>query len=215
MTATSVFTPNDGIEGYNEQLALITSILNKATFMTLVQVVGVDLPDAGTNNYTGTVDVKPLVHQVDGKQNPIVHGVIYGMGYIRIQGGLNAIIIDPQIGDIGLAVFANNDISGVKASKAPSTPGSARRNDWADGIYIGGLLNAIPLRFIRISDINGIEIISTNNVTITAPQTTINGAVQVNGTLTASVDVVANGTHLHTHTHGGVQTGSGNTGAPN
>jgi hypothetical protein len=215
MTAKSIYSVNDGVVGYNEQVALITSILNKATFTTLVQIVNVYLPNAESNNYIGTVDVKPLIHQIDGHQNPIEHGVIYGLGYIRIQGGLNALIIDPQIGDIGLCVFCNNDISKVKATKAPALPGSSRRNDWADGIYIGGLLNGIPLRYIKISDLNGIDIISTNNVTITSPQTTINGAVQVNGTLTASVEVIANGTHLHTHTHNGVTTGSGNTGAPN
>jgi phage gp45-like len=40
------------------------------------------------------------------------------------------------------------------------------------------------------------------------------GDVNVTGTLTASVDVVGGGKHLKTHAHGGVQTGSGNTGAP-
>ncbi|WP_221066879.1 phage baseplate assembly protein V [Methylomagnum ishizawai] len=34
------------------------------------------------------------------------------------------------------------------------------------------------------------------------------------GTITASVDVVADGISLHDHTHGGVQTGGGDTGVP-
>lgn len=42
----------------------------------------------------------------------------------------------------------------------------------------------------------------------------INGNVTLNGDLTASGDVVAEGTSLHTHTHGGVTTGGGTTGAP-
>lgn len=41
------------------------------------------------------------------------------------------------------------------------------------------------------------------------------GSAQIDGSLTANVDVIANGTHLHTHTHGGVMTGGSNTGAPN
>jgi phage gp45-like len=42
---------------------------------------------------------------------------------------------------------------------------------------------------------------------------TVNGNVQINGTLTASVDVVGNGTSLHGHTH--PEHDGGNTGAPN
>jgi phage baseplate assembly protein V len=43
---------------------------------------------------------------------------------------------------------------------------------------------------------------------------TIIGNITLTGTLTASVDVVANGISLHNHKHGGVTTGSGQTGVP-
>jgi phage baseplate assembly protein V len=43
---------------------------------------------------------------------------------------------------------------------------------------------------------------------------TINGDVTLNGTLSASEDVIADGVSLKTHRHGGVQPGSGQTGAP-
>lgn len=217
----SVFDQTDLAYGINEQLALITSILNRATFMSLVQVTGVELPDSGTNNYTGMVNVQPLVHQVDGHSNPIVHGTIYGLPYVRIQGGLNALIIDPKIGDIGLCVFANNDISKVKATKSAGLPGSARRNDWADGVYLGGLLNGIPQRYVKISDTNGIEIISTNDVKITAPtihsegEWSHTGNITATGTITGTTDVIGGGISLKNHVHinsGG--TGDGGTPKP-
>lgn len=44
---------------------------------------------------------------------------------------------------------------------------------------------------------------------------TIKGNVVITGSVTASGDVTAEGTSLHTHTHGEVQPGSGNTGEPN
>ena len=211
MTAKSVFNTNDGVEGFNEQLALIYSVLNKAAFSTLVRIIDVHLPDTETNNYTGTVDVQPLVTQIDGNLNPISHSVIFGIGYIRIQGGLNAIIIDPQIGDIGLCVFANNDISNVMATKAESLPGSGRRNSWSDGIYIGGLLNGIPLRYMAISD-SGIDIISTNTITINAPTINSIGDWNHTGTITATVDVIANGISLHDHVH--INSGGTGDGGP-
>jgi len=42
----------------------------------------------------------------------------------------------------------------------------------------------------------------------------ITGDITLTGTLTASVDVIANGISLHNHVHGGVQAGGSNTGAP-
>lgn len=68
--------------------------------------------------------------------------------------------------------------------------------------------------------------------TITSPTITLNGNVTINGNLsqgmgegggsatmlgpvTVTNDVKAGGKSLMTHTHGGVQTGGGNTGAPN
>lgn len=40
------------------------------------------------------------------------------------------------------------------------------------------------------------------------------GNLSITGAITATGDITGNGTSLHTHEHGGVQTGSGNTGAP-
>lgn len=48
------------------------------------------------------------------------------------------------------------------------------------------------------------------------PQTaTFNGDINTTGSMTADTDVIADGVSLHNHTHGGVQTGGGNTGVPN
>lgn len=61
----------------------------------------------------------------------------------------------------------------------------------------------------------------TRNITTTAAQwshtgpVSINGDVGVTGTVTASTDVIGGGKSLKTHTHSGVLTGGGNTGAPN
>ena len=41
------------------------------------------------------------------------------------------------------------------------------------------------------------------------------GTQQTNGTITATGDITGAGKSLSTHTHGGVQTGGGNTGTPN
>jgi hypothetical protein len=107
----------------------------------LVQAVGAD----GL-----TVDVQPMVAQIDGEGNATPHGVIHNVPVLRVQGGTNGIIVDPVAGDIGMAVIANRDISSVKANRAPSNPGSRRQFDWADAIYIPGILNLTPMQFVRV-----------------------------------------------------------------
>jgi len=157
--------------------------------------------------FAGTVDVFPMLQQVGNDGSLWDYSTLYSLPYTRMQGGTNAVIIDPVIGDIGIAIFASRDITTIKSTRKKGKPGSYRSYDLSDGMYIGGILNATPTRFIQFSDI-GITI--TPNTTLT-----INGNVSVTGTITATGDITGAGTSLHTHTHKGVQTGSGNTGAPN
>lgn len=175
----------------------IRSIINQMATATLVIVRAVRPDGDGF-----VVDVQPMVSQVDGAGNAVDHGVIHGLPVWRVQGGGSAVIVQPAAGDIGLAVFASTDISGVKRAKAPTTPGSARRFDWADGIYMGGALNAEATQTIRM-DADGITMTSPTAVTIVAPTTEITGDLTNNGVPVGS-----------DHTHTGVTTGGGTSGPP-
>jgi hypothetical protein len=121
---------------------------------------------------------------------------MYGLPYLRVQGGANAIIIDPQPGDIGIAVFASRDITNVKSTKAQANPGSFRTHDFSDGMYIGGLLNGVPTQYIKFSD-TGIEIVSPNNLRMTVGSASVeimeSGEVSITApTLTANIAGAAN-----------------------
>ena len=124
--------------------------------------------DGGVSPF-GFVNVLPLVNQLDAAGNPIPHITIFNVPYLRIQGGANAIILDPQDGDIGLCVFASRDITKVKNTQAQANPGSARQFDFSDALYVGGMLNAEPEQFIQFNE-DGISIISPNAVIGTAPE---------------------------------------------
>lgn len=58
------------------------------------------------------------------------------------------------------------------------------------------------------------KIIAPGGVTIEAPLTTIEGDVQVNGTLTASTDVIGGGKSLKNHKHTSVAAGVAQSGPP-
>ena len=196
---------------YNALMFLIRQALAGHNTATLVQVKAVT--NSGGLEAVGFVDVLPLVNQLDGQKNAVPHAVVYNLPYFRLQGGANAVILDPQVGDIGMAVFADRDISAVKASKAQANPGSMRRTSYADGLYMGGFLNGVPAQVVRFSA-DGIHVTSPTAVHIVAPVITSAGDWTHTGTITASVDVVADGVSLKTHTHGGVVPGGASTSAP-
>lgn len=150
----------------------------------------------------GVVDVQPMVHQVAGDGSPVPHGVIVGIPAWRYQAGPSAIVLDPAVGDIGVAIFAHTDISKVKNTRAPALPDTRRRFDWADGIYFGGVLNPPPAQEIRL-DAGGITITSLDGqpvninapggANITAPTTTITGDASITGNVSVGGDLSVTG----------------------
>lgn len=238
--------PESGASDFNSQSFLIWQTLRTISGARLVQVKAVT--NAGGVSPVGFVDVLPLVNQLDGSDNAMPHGVIHNLPYFRLQGGNNAVIIDPQVGDIGVAVIEDRDISSVKANRGPANPGSKRIFDMADGLYLGGFLNGTPSQYVRFSA-TGVEIVSPTQIRMAAPSIVLQadntigltagsqitnsapaveidgqmtqgegplgGNAAMQGPLTVVQDVTAEGTSVHEHTHGGVQPGSGNTGAPN
>jgi hypothetical protein len=206
-TQIGVFNPANAVGEYNKIYFAISQALAKMQTAMPVEVMA--CTNSGGLSLAGTVDIRPLVNMIDGNNppNPVPHGTIYGVPYVRVQGGLNACIMDPTVGDIGIAIFASRDITKVVATRAQANPGSWRRYNWGDAMYLGGLLNALPTQYVRFSA-SGIEMVSPVNITLTAP------AITLNGTVTASGDVTAEGTSVHTHVHGGVTSGTGESGEP-
>lgn len=60
-----------------------------------------------------------------------------------------------------------------------------------------------------------LAIVASAKVQITTPLLALSGNLTVGGTVVAQGNVTGAGKSLATHTHSGVQTGGGNTGAPN
>ena len=114
---------------------LVTQVTRRMHTCTMVRVSAVH---PGDNGVVGTVDVTPLINQRTVTGESIPHTTVYGLPYIRVQGGASALIIDPVIGDLGVCLFAERDISAFKASLDAGAPPTLRAYDMADGIYLGG-----------------------------------------------------------------------------
>lgn len=203
---------------YNNLAFVVRQLIANVQTATVVRVVS--CTNDGGVSPVGSVDVQILVNQVTGDMIGVPHLTMYGLPYLRIQGGANAVIMDPQPGDIGIAVFASRDITNVKTTKAQANPATFRTHDFSDGMYLGGLLNGQPSQFVQFSG-SGISISSPQSITLAAPTIIINGTLQQTGgdvtmsqSLAVTNDVTANGISLKTHVHGGVTTGTGDTGVP-
>lgn len=192
---------------FNNMAFMVQQALGKMQTATLVRIES--CTNAGALSPVGYVDVTPLVNQLDGQGNPTPHVTIYNVPYFRLQGGANGIIIDPQKGDIGVAVFASRDISQVKTTKKQGNPGSHRQYSFADGMYLGGMLNGTPTQYIQFStagirihsptrvkidapdvliEAQTVEINASTSTTVTTPTFTVNGNTVLNGTLNAGGD---------------------------
>ncbi|UCL84490.1 hypothetical protein [Pseudomonas sp. HS-18] len=182
---------------------------------TIRPVKVVSVTNDGGVSPIGYVGLLPLVQQIDGQGDVTSHGVIYNAPYMRIQGGANAVILDPQVGDIGIAAFCDRDISAVKAAKVESPPGSSRQNDPADAVYLSSIIAGAPTQYVRFSE-SGIELVSPVKVHIQAPAAVIDANTTIHGNLAVNGGGVTNdGVNIgKTHTHTGVQGGSGTSGPP-
>jgi hypothetical protein len=206
-TSTGQLKPSDTWGQFNNISFLVRQAMVKMQTATLVKIIS--CTNSGGLSPVGFVDVQPLVNQIDGANPPnsTPHSTVYGLPYQRMQGGSNAVIMDPQPGDIGLAVFASRDISKVKSTQAQANPGSYRSYDFADGMYVGGLLNGTPTQYILFA-LDGITIVSPTAITLQAPVINIEGSLSMSGgdatmtgMLTTTGDVISDGISLQTHTH--------------
>ena len=175
MTANSGYgflDPTATNSEFNKIAFTIQQMIARLSITKLVQVKAVST--SGGLSPTGTVSVLPLVSQIDGQGNVFAHGTIFNVPYFRLQGGTNAVICDPAVGDVGFIVICDRDTSAAKNTQIknsgtnPSStfsPGSFRQNDLADSIFIGGCLNATPKQYVQING-SGIVVADANNNTI-------------------------------------------------
>ena len=199
--------PNTAASGYNSlQFMVQQAIRNQVHTAIPVQVQAVD----------GLfVDVLPLVSNVDGFGETVEPTTIYHLPVFRYHAGVGAVILDPVVGDKGLAIFCQSDSSTVnEGTNTPQQPGSFRRFSMSDGFYIGGFHNAAPTVYIEIKQDGEVVIVAPNKLTVTSPSATFSGNVTMAGNLSVTGDANISGISFNSHVHGGVQSGGSDTSTP-
>lgn len=189
--------PEQSVGGAAQDKFIIQQLISNVHTMIPVEVVSVSIP-TGTLAPIGRCSVRPLVQQVDGNNNVYGRGEIINVPYLRVQGGKNAVVLDPVVGDVGLCGFCERDISMVKRTGAEAAPNTRRQYSLNDAVYMFTMMSGTPEQFVHFKD-SGIDIKSTGDINI-------NGLViKPNGQL-----VLANGVVVDTHIHSQGNDSAGN-----
>lgn len=182
----SFLKPEESMQGPAQFQAVLNNMLGQKHTVMLAKVIKVK---AGGVGAVGTVDIQPLVMMIDAANNVIERGVIHGAPYFRLQGGSSAVIIDPAIGDIGLALFAERDISTVVRTRAAAAPNTKRQFALSDALYLGSYLGLAPSQYMHIKPGGGIDIVSTGEINMNGTQINLNAPVVTSSTVVAASDI--------------------------
>lgn len=181
-----------GSNPHNALAFMIRQMMAGNSHVALVTVTAVT--PSTTPGAPPTVDVQPMVHQQDQKGTAQPHGIIHGVPTFRLQSGATALVIDPAPGDIGAVICADRDISSAIANQAPSNPGSFRRFDWSDAMYVGGFASAVPTSCAATIAPSGVTISGDNgNLFCSGNLGSGNGVTGLFTTLTGQTVTVTNG----------------------
>lgn len=148
-----------------------------------VRVDTIERPADGSG--AGYMTATPLVKMRTAAGEAIDPVSIPRLRWFRLQHGTAAFICDPKPGDVGLAIFAQQDVSALNGGNEPVQPGSFRCFDLSDGFYVGGFWGQKPTTFVRIED--------DGTITITAPQTCVinTNAQTINANSTCTVNTAS------------------------
>lgn len=194
---------------YDKVISQFNSLITNVNTAMPCKVVAIEKQEQRGVNIVGFVDIQLMIEQTNGQKKGNETAIICNVPYIRIQGGTNAVIIDPEINDLGVAIFSSRDITNFKEARRQTPPATWRKFSISDAIYIGGIRNQKPVQYIHFRN-DGIEIYSPKRVHITTPtvlidsdnttintsaKTTINanGGCEINAETTNNGNVLING----------------------
>lgn len=202
-TRTSNRRLNSSASEYNALSFMMEQMINSSV-NTAIPVRVDSCTKPGSNGAAGYVSATPLVMQRGADGQGLAPVSLPQLPFFRLQCGEAAIVMDPQPGDIGLAVFCQQDTSNVgEGTSEPVQAGSFRSFDMSDGFYLGGFYGKTPTTFAEFDPANqqitiknpentitldksgNVAVTASAKVTLTAPTIELDGTVRSSGTIYA------------------------------
>ena len=199
-TRTSNRKLNSGASEYNALSFMVEQVI-KGLVNTAIPVRVDSCTKPGVGGAAGYVSATPLVQQRGADGTSLMPVSLPQLPFFRLQCGTAAVVLDPQPGDVGLAVFAQQDASNLEAGKTdPVQAGSFRCFDMSDGFYVGGFYGQAPQTYVHLDPEKGEAYIKApTKITIESPQIELKGAVTMGGasggadTITLDGSITTNG----------------------
>lgn len=162
-TRTSNRRLNSGASEYNAISFMVENMI-KGMVNTAIPVRVDSCTKPGPGGAAGYVSATPLVMQrgADGKSLQPVS--LPQLPFYRVQAGTAAVVLDPQPGDVGLAVFSQQDASNIEAGKTdPVQAGSFRAFDMSDGFFVSCHYGKTPTVYVELEQDKGITLKTPSN----------------------------------------------------
>lgn len=169
------------------------------------------------------IAIKGMERDASGSEASVNLPLLVDVPVVFPRGGGCTLTFPVKEGDECLVIFADRCIDFWWQNGGVQEPVDGRMHDLSDAFAIPGpqsqakKISGISNTSTQLRTDDGtafIELATGGAVTITSPQVTINGPLQVNGEITSTGDQVADGISQTGHTHGGVESGGSNTGVP-
>lgn len=193
-------------------------VMNALSLINTGELVKVTAVQSNGLAPVGFVSVKPLTMRMNADNNNVELSEIHNVPFFRLQGGANAFIVDPQVGDIGYCGFCSRDISIVKRIRDFAGTNAIRYSDISDAVFFGGWSANTPQQYVWF-DGDEIKIKAAAKVTIDAPLTHCTGNLTAAGTikdLSSSSGVTMDSMRTAYNSHKHRENGQGNdTDQPN
>lgn len=200
---------------------ILTKFLQRTDDMLPAMVVAYD-------RSTNRARVQPLINFVTTGNKQVSRAQVASIPVLQMGGGGYLISFPINTGDLGWIKANDSDISLFLQGLSQSPPNTARLHTFEDALFIPDSM--FKQVVINPEDADAVVLQSTDgsvrialhaaSVKITAPLITLDTPnVKATGNITADGDIVAKGgvgapISLHSHLHGGVMPGSGDTGTP-
>lgn len=198
-TRTSNRKLNSGASEYNAISFLVEQMI-KGMVNTAIPVRVDSCTKPGVGGAAGYVSATPLVQQRGADGKGLMPVSLPQLPYYRVQAGTAAVVLDPQPGDIGLAVFSQQDASNVKeGASEPVQAGSFRAFDMSDGFFVSCHFGQTPTTYVHLDPEKGeVTVKAPAKITFDAPQIELKGAVSMGGagssdTITLDGSIKTNG----------------------
>lgn len=177
------------------------------------------------------VTVRPVIMVLGTDDSLTKRAAIAKVPLLTIGAGGYLITFPIKAGDQGWIKANDRDISVYLQKQQDAGPNTTRMHSFEDGIFIPDIARTWTLadedkENMVIQSVDGsikvaigadqIKVVHPKAVLIDTPLVTMTGDLDVKGTITGETDVLSGDDKISGkgHTHPGVQTGSGHTGAP-